>query len=303
VNQLLTTTISSLEEVTALASCSSSDSDTALLAVAGLLMDKVTTSGDLSQILSYLYLGSKSAAKNKQLLIKHKIKYVLNCTPTRTADPENGCPNYYEKERLFVYRRIPIFDNRGEDMLSYMDLACSFINEGQHYGNVLVHCHKGISRSASFVIGYLMRKKDFTMQEALAHVQSCRNIVQPNSSFLMQLGTLQLQTMQTETNAANKSTDDNSIGPVQLAPPIGPVMSSPQYTLCTQSNESTDIQAVIRPHQSDTELFQPTAENCISDSKKRTITSICQDSVDTTILESGKLCRTLESDDSSVASQ
>ena len=259
-------------------------------------MDKVNTSGDLSQILSYLYLGNKSAAKNKQLLIKHKIKYVLNCTPTRTADPENGCPNYYEKERLFVYRRIPIFDNRGEDMLSYMDLACSFIDEGQHYGNVLVHCHKGISRSASFVIGYLMRKKDFTMQEALAHVQSCRNIVQPNSSFLMQLGTLQHQTIQTETNAANKSKVDNSFGPVQLVPLIGPVMSSPRHTSCTQSNELIDVEAVIRPHQSDTELFQPTAENSISDSKKRTITSICPDSVDSAILESSKLCKTLESD-------
>lgn len=255
-------------------------------------MDKVTNSGDLSQILSYLYLGNKSAAKNKQLLIKHKIKYVLNCTPTRTADPENGCPNYYEKERLFVYRRIPIFDNRGEDMLSHMGLACSFIDEGQHYGNVLVHCHKGISRSASFVIGYLMRKKDFTMQEALAHVQSCRSIVQPNSSFLMQLETLQRQTIQTETDAENTSTVDNSIGPVQLAPSIGPVMSNPQYSLCAQSNQSIIAEAVVRPQLSETKLFQPTAEDSSSDSKKRTIASSCEDSVDTAILDCGKYCKT-----------
>lgn len=296
-------------------------------------MDKATNSGDLSQILSYLYLGNKSAAKNKQLLIKHKIKYVLNCTPTRTADPENGCPNYYEKERLFVYRRIPIFDNRGEDMLSYMGQACSFIDEGQHYGNVLVHCHKGISRSASFVIGYLMSKKDFTMQEALTHVQSCRSIVQPNSSFLMQLGTLHHQG---EANAANTSTVDNSIGPVQLTPSIGPVMSSPRHTLsaqsnesidtssaqsnestdvscaqsnestdascaqssesidasCAQSYESTDAEAVIRPQQWKTELFQPTAENYSSDSKKRAIISSCQDSFDPAILDSSKFRKT-----------
>ena len=68
-----------------------------------------------------------------------------------------------------------------------MEAAFNFIEKGKHYGAVLVHCHKGISRSASFVIGYLMKKNEFTFEEALSHVQSCRPIVQPNESFLTQL--------------------------------------------------------------------------------------------------------------------
>lgn len=140
-----------------------------------------------SQILSYLYLGGKVDAKAKEVLQKLKIKYILNCTPQRTVDPENGCPNFYEKERSFIYKRIPIFDNQGEDILAHMETAFKFIEEGKHYGNVLVHCHKGVSRSASFVIGYLMKKNEFTLEEALAHVQMIRPIVQPNSSFLSQL--------------------------------------------------------------------------------------------------------------------
>lgn len=140
-----------------------------------------------SKILKYLYLGSKVHAKSKSLLLELKVTHVLNCTPKRSVDPENGCPNYFEKERTFTYRRIPVFDNRGEDILGHMEAAFKFIEEGKHYGNVLVHCHKGISRSASFVLGYLMKKNEMTLDEALGHVQSCRPIVQPNESFMSQL--------------------------------------------------------------------------------------------------------------------
>ena len=63
------------------------------------------------------------------------------------------CPNFFEKEKHFTYKRIPIFDNRGEDLLAHMDAVYNFIEQGRHYGAVLVHCHKGVSRSTSFVIG------------------------------------------------------------------------------------------------------------------------------------------------------
>eukprot|EP01039_Chlorochromonas_danica_P002991 gene2991-3261_t len=145
------------------------------------------TSNEPSQILSYLFLGGRATAKSKSLLLHHNIKYILNCTPNRTADPETGCPNFFEKDSTFKYQRIPIFDNRAEEILNYMELAYLFIEEGRHYGNVLVHCHKGISRSASFVMGYLMKKNDFTWEEALSFLQMSRPIVQPNESFLHQL--------------------------------------------------------------------------------------------------------------------
>ena len=84
---------------------------------------------------------------------------------------ESGCPNFYEKEKLFRYKRIPIFDNRGEDILSHMNEVFLFIEEGKHYGNVLVHCLKGVSRSVSFVIAYLMKYNEMTLDEALSYIQ------------------------------------------------------------------------------------------------------------------------------------
>lgn len=82
--------------------------------------------------------------------------FIVVVAMTPSLDPEAGCPNFFEGRTppAFSYKRIPIFDNRGEDILQYMEGAISFIEQSKHYGSVLVHCNKGVSRSASFVIGY-----------------------------------------------------------------------------------------------------------------------------------------------------
>ena len=51
--------------------------------------------------------------------------------PFRSLDPEAGCPNFFESRTPppFTYKRIPIFDNRGEDILQYMEGAVSFIEQ------------------------------------------------------------------------------------------------------------------------------------------------------------------------------
>ena len=95
-----------------------------------------------SKILKHVYLGSKIHAKSKSLLQQLNITHILNCTPPKTVDPENGCPNYFEKEPWVKYKRIPIFDNVGEDIIGHMASAIEFIDIAQHYGAVLVHCHK-----------------------------------------------------------------------------------------------------------------------------------------------------------------
>ena len=46
-----------------------------------------------------------------------------------SLDPEAGVSNFFEKERLFSYKRISIFDNRGEDILAHMETAYSFIEQ------------------------------------------------------------------------------------------------------------------------------------------------------------------------------
>jgi protein-tyrosine phosphatase len=52
---------------------------------------------------------------------------------------------------------------------------------------VLVHCAAGVSRSASFVIAYIMKSRKIGFDEAYTFVKSKRPIITPNSGFVKQL--------------------------------------------------------------------------------------------------------------------
>eukprot|EP00614_Pseudopedinella_elastica_P017783 CAMPEP_0172645626 /NCGR_PEP_ID=MMETSP1068-20121228/239827_1 /TAXON_ID=35684 /ORGANISM="Pseudopedinella elastica, Strain CCMP716" /LENGTH=144 /DNA_ID=CAMNT_0013459867 /DNA_START=695 /DNA_END=1126 /DNA_ORIENTATION=+ len=82
-----------------------------------------------------------------------------------------------------TYKRVPIFDNRGEDLLGHMESAISFIRQAKHYGNILVHCNLGRSRSGSFIIGYMMREHGMGYDEALALARTKRPTIAPNDAF------------------------------------------------------------------------------------------------------------------------
>lgn len=53
-------------------------------------------------------------------------------------------------------------------------------------GKILVHCHVGVSRSATVVLAYLMLKRNMTLVEAINKVKAGRGII-PNRGFLRQL--------------------------------------------------------------------------------------------------------------------
>lgn len=52
------------------------------------------------------------------------------------------------------------------------------------FGNVLVHCHMGISRSAAIILGYLMKTKQWTLEKSLWVLKVKRPIVNPNPGFM-----------------------------------------------------------------------------------------------------------------------
>ena len=108
-------------------------------------------------MLPFLYLGSKKAAKNRDLLRRIGVTRVLNVTPTRSTDPVAGVPNYFERDESMTYRRCSVFDSSSENLSGYFDGCTAFIEQGQFYGAVLVHCVQGVSRSSTMVLAYLMK--------------------------------------------------------------------------------------------------------------------------------------------------
>jgi hypothetical protein len=132
----------------------------------------------MSEVLPGLYLGNACDAKDMNLLQKNQIKSIINISKT--------VPCYYEDS--FDYLNLPCNDSIHENILQYFENAFEYIEKKlSENKNVLVHCQGGISRSPSFVIGYLMRYHSKTFEQAYLLVKEKRKIIDPNLNFLSQL--------------------------------------------------------------------------------------------------------------------
>jgi protein-tyrosine phosphatase len=135
---------------------------------------------------------------------------ISNFAPTASEDRQAGVPNFYEneKETGFVYKRIPIFDNRGENLLPHLDGAVKFIEQGVHHTSVLCHCYQGVSRSASVILAYLIRSRGMTLEAALEYLKGRRPCVKPRDNFLAQLKQYEKRVIQERADAKARGEPD-----------------------------------------------------------------------------------------------
>lgn len=151
-----------------------------------------------------LYLGSLSAATDKDLLRQHHITHVVHVLgdgywfPLNAGESSGGV----WKDGFCSYR-IDILDDSTEDLGRHLESVCGFIDGTLRSGrNLLVHCHQvskpplhcspiltslftqGISRSASITIAYLIRNHGMSLETAHALVKRKRACIKPNSGFL-----------------------------------------------------------------------------------------------------------------------
>jgi len=100
---------------------------------------------------------------------------------------QSGVANYFEKKKVFAYKRISVYDASTTDLLSYAPQIVSFISKGLNYGSVLVHCQRGVSRSTTAVLFYLMYAQGIGLQSALKLVKQRRQCINPIPAFIKQL--------------------------------------------------------------------------------------------------------------------
>jgi len=128
----------------------------------------------------HIYLGNSIGANNKEGLQKRGITHIINITDT--------IQNYFEAEGDFSYLRIPIKDCGAVELDEYFPRVFEFIDKAlETGGQIFIHCYAGISRSASFVIAYIMQHKQMKYDDAFQYVRKYRNIIEPNLGFQMQL--------------------------------------------------------------------------------------------------------------------
>ncbi|CAF2840033.1 unnamed protein product [Rotaria sp. Silwood2] len=134
----------------------------------------------ISEVLPGLYLGNSQDAENFTLLQQHQIKVIINVS--------TSIPCYFENDNVFEYLRLPCHDSPHQNIRQYFETTFEYIHQKLSMNkNILVHCQGGVSRSSSFVIGYLMKYHSKTFTEAHRFVRTKRSIVNPNLNFVGQL--------------------------------------------------------------------------------------------------------------------
>lgn len=150
----------------------------------------------ITKIGPYLYLGNEYQSFTRPILIKHNIKAIL-------------CLNDYKKQPITIkkykmlgisFKQIIITDESKSDMGEHLEDIYQYISTALRANKtVFVHCQRGVSRSATVVIYYLMRilfetgdyvridKTGRILDYAIQFVKLKRPIIEPNDGFISML--------------------------------------------------------------------------------------------------------------------
>lgn len=132
-----------------------------------------------TEIVPHLFLGSETKVCNMNWLKSNNIKTVVNAT--------NDLMCKYDKTINFYMWNLE--DIPSQNIIPYLEKTSVIIDNCLRKGeSILVHCHMGISRSATLVWYWLStRKYDNDIDAALLFLESKRWIVNPNKGFIRQV--------------------------------------------------------------------------------------------------------------------
>ena len=137
---------------------------------------------DYNEIIKdFLYISGYKTASTLIDLQNLKITNIINCSGDLCENLSFSGINYLT---------LNIRDNVSENIECLFFKCINYINEAKEKnGRVLIHCYKGVSRSVSVLISYLIYLYNWTYDEAFDFVQLKRPIANPNIGFYLQLKT------------------------------------------------------------------------------------------------------------------
>jgi dual specificity phosphatase 12 len=120
--------------------------------------------------------------KNAESLQKMGVTHVLNMAQELKLDQRK----LSEKNIKLMY--IAAKDAKTYNIRSDFDTAFKFIDDALvSKGKIVINCARGISRSATIVIAYLMFRYKMSLMDSFGLIVRLRPQVRPNSNFRRQL--------------------------------------------------------------------------------------------------------------------
>jgi hypothetical protein len=147
---------------------------------------------EADEILPGLFLGNMKAALNPRFFDEIKFTHVVSiCEPVLS----------YCQEKDIKYHSVTVDDNDSADMLQHLEPLCKHLDslldtkDKKSESCILLHCHEGISRSATVMVAYLLWRentrgeKPLEVATVIGVVRSKRACVEPREVFVKQLET------------------------------------------------------------------------------------------------------------------
>jgi len=147
---------------------------------------------EYSEVLPFLFVGGAVCSETQYNELKSKgVKRIVNVSNVQREPHGFDC--------TFIYAD----DDQVEQLSRIFEQVANLIEEAEKSGEgVFVHCQRGLSRSPTLVMAYLMMKKGHDLRTAYEYVKGKRASIGPRSNFMAQLcrletkltadGTLQL---------------------------------------------------------------------------------------------------------------
>lgn len=134
------------------------------------------------KIVDNLYLGSYND------IIK---EYYKNANIDVVINVAKECKNL---DNTVIYHHYQYCDSESEKIFDSFDIIADLIHSYRLQNkNVFIHCYAGISRSATFVIVYLIKHMNYSLNYAYNYVYNLRWIA-PNLGFIHQMMKFEAET-------------------------------------------------------------------------------------------------------------
>ncbi len=160
---------------------------------------------ECSKITDFIHVAGHKVAESWDIISSHSIKRIINCSAA-------VIPNYFENTSDITYLTLNMVDGRQDDIQWFLPKVVKFIESGRYNNEkTLIHCEKGISRSCSFAIAYIMWSTGSDFRTSFEYVKGCRTVCSPNTGFTCNL--LELQDLWSNiSNNINKSSSGGGGG-------------------------------------------------------------------------------------------